>query len=275
MPPTPTFRRPPPPPKPAGRARASTWRTASSCAWRAGTPRWRQTTMTPRCCWRLGETPLRWWKRRWQARPRCRAARAPCVTRLSPLTSMSLGGAPGTGARGGGGVERVVCGGGVPRPPATHVCLPTAPPLTSHPSSPASTPPPLYACSFYSAVSASGLTDAVQSLSSGGAPPRWVVIDDGWQCTDVDAPYRSTPTEKLAEIGSTVPQQTVGRVWVWWVIGSTVPQQTVGSERVWWVRDRHPPHTHTRTRACPPTHAPPPHTHAPPPTHAPPTHTRT
>lgn len=40
-------------------------------------------------------------------------------------------------------------------------------------------------CSFYSAVSASGLADAVQSLSSGGVPPRWVVIDDGWQCTEV------------------------------------------------------------------------------------------
>ena len=38
--------------------------------------------------------------------------------------------------------------------------------------------------SFYSAVSASGLSDAVQSLSSGGTPPRWVVIDDGWQCTE-------------------------------------------------------------------------------------------
>ena len=45
------------------------------------------------------------------------------------------------------------------------------------------TPPPPR--SFYSAVSASGLADAVQSLSSGGVPPRWVVIDDGWQCTEV------------------------------------------------------------------------------------------
>lgn len=44
--------------------------------------------------------------------------------------------------------------------------------------------------SYYSAVSASGLSDAVQSLSSGGAPPRWVVIDDGWQCTEVRARAR-------------------------------------------------------------------------------------
>ena len=58
-------------------------------------------------------------------------------------------------------------------------------------------------------MSASGLTDAVQSLSSGGAPPRWVVIDDGWQCTDVDAPYRTTPTEKLRDIASTEPMELV------------------------------------------------------------------
>eukprot|EP00887_Chlorella_sp_A99_P005608 scaffold1.g5608.t1 len=45
--------------------------------------------------------------------------------------------------------------------------------------------------SFYSAVSASGLSEAVQSLSSGGTPPRW--------CTEVDEPYRQAPAEQLAE----------------------------------------------------------------------------
>jgi hypothetical protein len=39
----------------------------------------------------------------------------------------------------------------------------------------------------------------VQSLSSGGVPPRWVVIDDGWQCTEVDEPYRNIPTEQLKQ----------------------------------------------------------------------------
>jgi hypothetical protein len=63
-----------------------------------------------------------------------------------------------------------------------------------HPASPFALP-----CSFYSAVSASGLADAVQSLSSGGVPPRWVVIDDGWQCTEVDEPYRNIPTEQLKQ----------------------------------------------------------------------------
>lgn len=53
--------------------------------------------------------------------------------------------------------------------------------------------------SFYSAVSATGLADAVQSLTSGGTPPRWVVIDDGWQCTEVDEPYRDIPTEQLKQ----------------------------------------------------------------------------
>ncbi|KAL4423584.1 hypothetical protein ABPG77_004624 [Micractinium sp. CCAP 211/92] len=53
--------------------------------------------------------------------------------------------------------------------------------------------------SFYSAVSATGLSEAVQSLSSGGTPPRWVVIDDGWQCTEVDEPYGNIPTEQLKQ----------------------------------------------------------------------------
>jgi raffinose synthase len=76
-----------------------------------------------------------------------------------------------------------------------------APRLPS-PSSPAP------CCSFYSAVSASGLSEAVQSLSSGGTPPRWVVIDDGWQCTEVDEPYRNIPTEQLKQQTAKMMQQT-------------------------------------------------------------------
>uniref|UniRef100_A0A1D2A580 galactinol--sucrose galactosyltransferase n=1 Tax=Auxenochlorella protothecoides TaxID=3075 RepID=A0A1D2A580_AUXPR len=47
--------------------------------------------------------------------------------------------------------------------------------------------------SFYSTVSAQGLDDAVRGLRAQGTPPRWVVIDDGWQCTQVDAAYRDDP----------------------------------------------------------------------------------
>ena len=31
---------------------------------------------------------------------------------------------------------------------------------------------------------------ASESLIAGGAPPGFLIIDDGWQCTDVDAPLR-------------------------------------------------------------------------------------
>ena len=40
---------------------------------------------------------------------------------------------------------------------------------------------------FYSAVSALGIMQAVLSLQSGGTPPTFVIVDDGWQQTDLDA----------------------------------------------------------------------------------------
>lgn len=33
----------------------------------------------------------------------------------------------------------------------------------------------------------------MRSLAAGSTPPRWVVIDDGWQCTDLDEPFRQPP----------------------------------------------------------------------------------
>lgn len=39
-------------------------------------------------------------------------------------------------------------------------------------------------------MSASGLIDAVESLRSGGTPPGLVIIDDGWQQTDLDLDMR-------------------------------------------------------------------------------------
>ena len=41
---------------------------------------------------------------------------------------------------------------------------------------------------FYSSVSAAGIFTGVQSLQAGKTPPKFVIIDDGWQQTDLD-PY--------------------------------------------------------------------------------------
>jgi raffinose synthase len=41
---------------------------------------------------------------------------------------------------------------------------------------------------FYSSVSAAGIFKGVQSLQEGNTPPKFVIIDDGWQQTDLD-PY--------------------------------------------------------------------------------------
>ncbi len=35
-----------------------------------------------------------------------------------------------------------------------------------------------------------GLHEGVRSLVEGGVPPGFLIIDDGWQCTDVDEPLR-------------------------------------------------------------------------------------
>ncbi|CAL8470414.1 g9956 [Coccomyxa elongata] len=43
---------------------------------------------------------------------------------------------------------------------------------------------------FYSRVSARGLHEGLRSLIAGGVPPGFLIIDDGWQCTDVDEPLR-------------------------------------------------------------------------------------
>ena len=43
---------------------------------------------------------------------------------------------------------------------------------------------------FYSSVSAQGLMEGVQSLKAGGAPPKLVIIDDGWQSTDLDPQFK-------------------------------------------------------------------------------------
>ena len=47
-----------------------------------------------------------------------------------------------------------------------------------------------------SPVSSAGLHDGLQSLVAGGVPPRFLIIDDGWQCTDVDMRFRKPITTR-------------------------------------------------------------------------------
>lgn len=44
--------------------------------------------------------------------------------------------------------------------------------------------------SFYTNVHPAGLQAGLASLAEGGTPAKWLLLDDGWQSTDVDAQYR-------------------------------------------------------------------------------------
>ncbi len=39
-------------------------------------------------------------------------------------------------------------------------------------------------------VSAAGIAEGLRTLAAGGVRPRLLIIDDGWQQTDVDEQYR-------------------------------------------------------------------------------------
>jgi Raffinose synthase or seed imbibition protein Sip1 len=43
---------------------------------------------------------------------------------------------------------------------------------------------------------AAGLHQGLESLVEGGVPPRFLIIDDGWQNTDVDKRFRTPPTSR-------------------------------------------------------------------------------
>ncbi|KAL4420352.1 hypothetical protein ABPG77_006159 [Micractinium sp. CCAP 211/92] len=49
---------------------------------------------------------------------------------------------------------------------------------------------------FYSMVSAAGIAEGLCMLGAGGTPPRLLIIDDGWQQTDVDPPYRQIAAQR-------------------------------------------------------------------------------
>lgn len=39
-----------------------------------------------------------------------------------------------------------------------------------------------------------GINEGLTALREGGTPPRFLIIDDGWQCTDVDPSLRPALT---------------------------------------------------------------------------------
>ncbi len=60
---------------------------------------------------------------------------------------------------------------------------------------------------YYSTISAEGLKLGIASLVAGGTPPRGVIIDDGWQVTDVDPMYRKGEKEEEYPLLSTTATQ--------------------------------------------------------------------
>jgi raffinose synthase len=52
---------------------------------------------------------------------------------------------------------------------------------------------------FYSTVSARGLAEGLASLAAGGVRARTLIVDDGWQMTEVDAEDAKPATQRVAE----------------------------------------------------------------------------
>lgn len=50
---------------------------------------------------------------------------------------------------------------------------------------------------FYTDVSAEGVEQGLKSLSEGGTPPRFVIIDDGWQSVGTDQKQEDDPEKEL------------------------------------------------------------------------------
>lgn len=53
---------------------------------------------------------------------------------------------------------------------------------------------------FYQDVTQEGIEAGLRSLSDGGTPPRFVIIDDGWQLTAPDPQVETTPVQRLTGI---------------------------------------------------------------------------
>lgn len=55
---------------------------------------------------------------------------------------------------------------------------------------------PFYKSPQHRTSLSAGLHQGLQSLVEGGVPPRFLIIDDGWQNTDVDKRFRTPPTSR-------------------------------------------------------------------------------
>ena len=52
-------------------------------------------------------------------------------------------------------------------------------------------------CSGQHATNSVGLHQGLQSLNDGGVSPKLLIIDDGWQATDIDSELREDVSKKL------------------------------------------------------------------------------
>ena len=44
---------------------------------------------------------------------------------------------------------------------------------------------------------ATGIDEGLQALKEGGVPPKLLIVDDGWQSTDLDPDLRPPPSEAV------------------------------------------------------------------------------
>ncbi|KAG6414235.1 hypothetical protein SASPL_126953 [Salvia splendens] len=63
---------------------------------------------------------------------------------------------------------------------------------------------------FYQEVTQEGVEGGLESLKAGGAPPKFVIIDDGWQSTESDQPGNDKEKEKENELGAPRLQRLTG-----------------------------------------------------------------
>jgi hypothetical protein len=77
---------------------------------------------------------------------------------------------------------------------------------------------------YYSTISAEGVKLGVAALVAGGTPPKGIIIDDGWQITNVDRLYRREKEEyPLLSGTAAVPHNTANGT----ANGSTTPRAAV------------------------------------------------
>lgn len=56
---------------------------------------------------------------------------------------------------------------------------------------------------------ATGVDEGLQALKEGGVPPRLLIVDDGWQSTDLDPDLRPPPSQALQSEHEVLPLSPV------------------------------------------------------------------